>query len=103
VHTNKKQKLENRLISELALLKTAAATAADDACGTTTSASAAPPRPPPSSAHPSLSRQEASGHLVDLLAALSDCVSALDGSGRGRHDALLGQALSLPVWSVDEV
>ena len=101
--THAQNEPRNRLISELALLKTAAATAADDACaaGTTTSASAPPP--PSSSSSPSLSRQEASGHLVGLLSALSDCVSALDGSGRGRHDALLGQALSLPVWSVDEV
>ena len=81
-------------------MKTAAAAAADDAAGdaaaatSTTSTSATPS---------ALSRHEASNHLVGLLSALSDCVSALDGSGRGRHDALLGQALSLSVWAVDEV
>jgi hypothetical protein len=98
--TNKKS--DDRLISELALLKTAAA--ADDAAAagtattTTTTAPTSTPTPPSS-----LSRREASDLLEDLLSALADCVSALDGSGRGRHDALLGQALTLPVWSVDEV
>lgn len=86
---------KNRLISELALLKTAAAAATDDAAAATGTTS--------TTTTSSLSRSEASGHLVGLLSALSDCVSALDGSGRGRHDALLGQALSLSAWSVDEV